>query len=204
MTESPQENEVKFYLRDPEGFLTRLSMAGANIKHSRCYEVDLRFDDAIASLSVAKQVLRLRQDDRARLTYKGPGEVLDGVSSRCEIEVVVSDFYLTRNLLEALGYQVCLLYEKYRTTFEFLGCEVVLDEMPYGWFCEIEGESPAAIQAAAGKLGLNWVNRILDSYSLLFSRCQEALNLGFNDLTFVNFKGISVTPQNLGVIPSDG
>jgi adenylate cyclase class 2 len=203
MIGNPQENEVKFYLIDPEAFLRRLTGAGANLRRARCHETDLRFDDGNGSLCAANRVLRLRQDDQARLTYKGPGEVLGGVSSRREIEVIVSDFDTTRELLDALGYRPCLLYEKYRTIYDFLDCEVVLDEMPYGWFCEIEGQSPVSIQQVAAQLTLHWENRILDSYSVLFARCRNALVLALNDLTFSNFKGISVTPLDLGVKPGD-
>jgi adenylate cyclase class 2 len=203
MIGNPQENEVKFYLTNPEEFLQRLTAIGANLKHERCHETDLRFDDSAGNLRTANRVLRLRQDDRARITYKGPGEVLDGVASRREIEVTVSDFDTARELLEAIGYQPCLLYEKYRTTYAFTDCEIVLDEMPFGWFCEIEGLSPVSIQQVAKYLALNWENRILDSYALLFGRCRDALGLAFSDMTFFNFKGITVTPQDLGVKPGN-
>jgi adenylate cyclase, class 2 len=95
------------------------------------------------------------------------------------------------------------MYEKYRTTYDYNQCEVVLDEMPYGWFCEIEGQSPLSIQQTAEGLGLNWKNRILDSYTFLFAVCRDALGLTFSDLSFSNFKGASVTPRDLGVKPGD-
>ena len=51
----------------------------------------------------------------------------------------VSSFDNAKALLEALGYRVSVMYEKYRTTYDWGGCEVTLDEMPYGDFAEIEG-----------------------------------------------------------------
>ena len=101
---------------------------------------NLRFDDTEGGLRNAHRVLRLRQDDKARLTYKGPGSVEGGARLREELEFTVSDFETARKLLEALGYQVMLVYEKYRTTYALGGCEVTLDEMPYGSFAEIDGQ----------------------------------------------------------------
>lgn len=198
-----QEIEVKFYLTDPEGFVVRLNAVGAIMKRKRCHETDLRFDNEAGDLRVSGQVLRLRKDKRVTLTYKGAGGVTTGVSSRREIEVNVSDFNITRELLKAIGYNPCLMYEKYRTAYDLNRCEIVLDEMPYGWFCEIEGDSPLAIQQTAELLTLNWETRILDSYSFLFARCRDALGLSFSDLSFPNFKDVSVTPRDLGVSPAD-
>ncbi len=52
-----------------------------------------------------------------------------------------------------LGYTPYFIYEKRRETFDLRGCEVMIDEMPYGWFLEIEGAADA-IRARVGELGL--------------------------------------------------
>ena len=59
-------------------------------------------------------MLRLRRDSSVRLTYKGPGKTIDGVHLRKEIEFAASDFDAAQAFLEALGYQVQMIYEKYR------------------------------------------------------------------------------------------
>jgi len=198
-----EEIEVKFYLTDPRGFAARLTVVGAALKTPRIYERDLRFDDAKGSLKEADQVLRLRMDKQASLTFKGSGVLKSGASARQEFEVRVSDFDTTQKLLEALGYHPYLVYEKYRTTYDLMQCEVVLDEMPYGWFCEIEGDSPKTIKQVAERLGLRWDACIVESYIMLFQKCKEKLGLVFNDLTFVNFKDITPAAQDLGVNPAD-
>ncbi len=203
MQAKSEEIEVKFYLTDPVGFAARLTEDGAIMDKPRCYERDLRYDDRKGSLTKADQVLRLRMDDQATLTYKGSGVLKAGASSRQEIEVKVSDFDTAQKLLEALGYHLILVYEKYRTTYTYLHCAVVLDQMPYGWFCEIEGENPENIKEAARKLGLNWEARIVDSYTKLFQIYKDKRGSVFNDLTFANFKTITVTAQDLGVSPAD-
>ncbi len=203
MNNNLEEIEVKFYLSDPGGFTPRLMTAGAVLISPRIYERDLRFDDHMGSLSAADQVLRLRMDKQAHLTFKGSGVLKSGASVRQEFEVEVSDFELTRKLLEALGYHPCLIYEKYRTTFGLLDCEVVLDEMPYGWFCEIEGKTPKTIKQVAECLGLRWDVRIVEGYIMLFQKYKEKQGLNFKDLTFANFKENMPTALDLGVSPAD-
>jgi adenylate cyclase, class 2 len=86
--------------------------------------------------------LRLRREGgRAVLTYKArPGSEPGAIKRRSEIETVVADADAAAALLEALGYSPALVYEKRRETYQLGGAEVVLDELPFGWFVEIEGE----------------------------------------------------------------
>jgi adenylate cyclase class 2 len=87
--------------------------------------------------------------------------------------------------------------------YRLQGVLVTLDEMPYGFFVEIEGPDGTSIQDVAARLGLDWGKRILDSYTVLFERVRLALGLNFRDLSFANFKGITVSPQALGVSLAD-
>lgn len=133
------------------------------------------------------------------MTYKGPGEERDGVRLRQELEFSVSDFATAQAVFEALGYRVVLMYEKYRTTYALGEVLVVLDEMPYGNFVEIEGPDGGSIRKAAEKVGLDWEARILESYVFLFERLRQAQGLAFHDLSFANFAGRSISPEDLGV-----
>ena len=198
-----QEIEVKFYVRSLPAMLARLGELGAGVTQPRVFERNLRFDTPGGDLRQAKRVLRLRQDAAIRLTYKGPGEVSEGVLTRTEIELTVDNFEQARAFLEALGYQVSMAYEKYRTTYALGGTLVTLDEMPYGSFVEIEGPDSEGIAAVAGRLGLDWGARINESYVALFDRACAALALGFRDLSFDNFQAVAVRPEHLGVSLAD-
>ncbi|MBN2677893.1 MAG: class IV adenylate cyclase [Anaerolineaceae bacterium] len=204
MTDKATELEVKFYLNNPKRFTNHLLASGAVVKTPRCHEYDLRFDDGKNSLQKTGKVLRLRQDWQITLTYKGPGEILADVSLRREIEVGVTSHENMLLLLESLGFHPVFSYEKYRTTYIFEECEIVLDEMPFGWFCEIEGPSPQSIRSAAEQLGLDWETRIVDSYAMLFRRCKENKELAVKDLLFANFTKLCIRPLDLGVLPGDG
>ncbi len=203
MSASGQELEVKFCVSNLEALEVRIKALNAILAQPRVHEVNLRFDTPERTLTNSYRVLRLRKDTLARVTYKGPGTEQDGARLRQELEFAVSDFNMARSLFEALGYQVILMYEKYRSTYQLEGVLVTLDEMPYGNFVEIEGPDGASIQNAAIRLGLDWEKRILDSYTVLFDRARLAMGLECRDLSFANFRGIKVSPQMLGVSLAD-
>ena len=173
-----QEIEAKFYIRDLEKVRTRLQELAALLIQPRVLEMNIRFDLPDGGLSSERRVLRLRQDTEAKLTYKSGSTNEQGVLSRTEIEFTVEDFEKAKLFLEALGYQSIFYYEKYRTTYELkqtseflreLGglIHVMLDELPYGNFVEIEGETPESIRAVADLLHLKFNNATPTSYHML-------------------------------------
>lgn len=198
-----QELEVKFFINDWAAIEQRLQAAGARLLQPSLHEVNLRFDTPDGELSRQFRVLRLRQDEAAHLTYKGPSSFQDGVRLRQEIEFTVSDFDTARRFLEALGYHVALMYEKYRTTYELEGVHITLDKMPYGNFIEIEGPDPASIRHVNEQLGLDWEQRVPESYTMLFDRLRDTLGLPFNDLSFANFAGLDIPMEAIDVRPAD-
>jgi len=198
-----EEIEVKFFVQDLAGIERRLQQLGARPVQARSREVNLRFDRPDGSLERDHRVLRLRQDMEAHLTYKGPGELRDGVRAREEIEFSVGDFAATRALLEALGFRVSVVYEKYRRVYAFEDAHIMLDEMPYGDFVEIEGPQAESIRENAQRLALDWEKRITGSYLALFGTLRRKRNLRFRDLTFENFEGITAQPDDLKVSPAD-
>lgn len=203
MNSNDQELEVKFMVMDLKALELKLKSLGASLVAPRTIETNLRFDYANGSLSKNGKVLRLRHDAHNMMTFKGPSSDQQGVTSRQEIEFKVSNFAAARRLLEALGFQVTVAYEKYRSTYALEGIEVMLDEMPYGNFCEIEGTDPAQIQALADRLGLRWSARSMASYMLLFENVKKLRRLAFRDLYFGNFKGLVISPDDLGLKPAD-
>jgi len=203
MIRKNQEIEVKFYVADLGAIEEQLRKLGAIQTQTRTLEINLRFDTPERELERGFRVLRLRQDTRARLTYKGPVLGHQGVRIRQEIEFEVSDFDAAREFLHALGYRVSMIYEKYRTTYEVMGVEVSLDEMPYGCFVEVEGPDLETIQVVSAKLGLDWEASVPSSYAVLFEALRGRMGLPFRDLIFQNFEDIEVSAEMLGVRPAD-
>ncbi len=203
MNLSEQEIEAKFPVRSLEGVRQRLEQAGAVLEAPRVHEVNLRFDTPDGALTRERRVLRLRRDSRSILTYKGAAQMGQEVSVRQEIEVEVSDFEAARHLLEALGYRVSILYEKYRTAYQLAGTHVVLDEMPFGNFVEIEGQNAEQIHQTALLLGLRWEARVAESYLGLFERVRQAYGLPPTHLTFDALRGAKVEFSRIGLQEAD-
>ncbi len=198
-----QELEVKFHVADLSRLEKRLIELGASLAHPRVHEINLRFDTPDGKLDGGSQVLRLRKDDAARLTFKGPSLYEQGVTARQEVEFVVSDFDAARLFLEALGFQVSMMYEKYRTTYQLGQVHITLDEMPYGSFAEIEGPETEDIRRLPNELGLDWELRVPDSYTSVFMRLRQVSKLSFRDLSFENFKGVTAPLGRVGIRPAD-
>ena len=197
------EKEVKFYIGDLAALQGRLRSLGVELVTPRVFERNLRFDTPDLRLTASRQVLRLRQDNGATITYKGPSTEVDGVRVRQEIEIGVTDFDQARKLLESLGYTLAVVYEKWRTTYRYNQLEIDLDELPFGNFCEIEGDETERIRGTAGVLALDWQARISASYLGLFDEVKRKNNLTVNHLTFEDFKSVPLNASDLGVVPAD-
>ena len=105
-------------------------------------------------LSDSGAVLRLRKTgDRSTLTYKesiGPEKAL---KQKIEFETEVSDVDAMEEIIRKLGYRLAVVYEKRRRTWHMDDVEIVLDELPFGLFMEIEGTERNIIKAEK-KLGI--------------------------------------------------
>lgn len=188
------EVEVKFFVTDLPALRQRILSLNIPLHHPRIFEQNLRWDNAWDGLLRKGELLRLRQDSRTRLTFKGaahPSSATE-LKVREELEVELDDFQKMAAILERIGFQPRQSYEKYRETFWAEGVEIVLDELPFGDFVELEGDEPA-IRQMAETLGLPWDERILDNYLLLMNRLKQAYELPFEDCTFANFAGTNLT-----------
>jgi adenylate cyclase class 2 len=85
-------------------------------------------------------VLRLRKTDaKTTLTYKEKVGTETDFKHQIEFETIVSDVDATENIIERLGYKLAVIYEKHRKAWHLGNVEVVLDELPFGYYMEIEG-----------------------------------------------------------------
>ena len=199
MAEKGKEIEVKFFVGDGIRIQNALKEHGAQLVKPRQHESNLRFDTADMELTQTGRALRLRRDSDIRLTYKGPSGMQGGARLRQELEFSVSDYDMAKAFLEALGFEVSVMYEKFRTTYILNNVEVTFDEMPFGNFVELEGSDGASLNLLAQQLGLDWSLRCLDSYLALFENLRNRLGLEFNDLSFENFEDLEIDPADMGV-----
>jgi len=199
------EVEVKFLVPDLVALRATLLSAGGHLHKPRVFERNVRFDTADDALLRRGELLRLRQDTAVTLTFKGiPAEPSRSEAKvREEFEIKLDDFDTAARILGRLGYQPKQVYEKYRETFRLGQIEVVLDELPFGNFVELEGDE-AAIKAAAAALGLDWHRRITTNYLALMALLKAQYGLPFDDLTFANFETVTVSVTDVvnQVIPT--
>jgi predicted adenylyl cyclase CyaB len=152
------EIELKYRLEDPgahDRLRSRLAELGASPGRP-VDEENVLYDDPTGSLRGGGAALRVRAIDggpSARLTFKGPATIQDGVKSRREVELGVDDDRALRTILEALGYAPSVRYLKRRESWRLDGVDVALDALAFGTFCELEGPE-GCIRALADRLGL--------------------------------------------------
>jgi adenylate cyclase class 2 len=123
----------------------RLEEVGASGQGSAEFEENVIYTGP--GLDPARRVLRLRRKGgRAVFTFKERDLSKSAIKRQREEETEVSDADALASILEALGYRPVLVYEKRRETWRMAGTEVVIDELPFGLFVEIEGEEASIIE----------------------------------------------------------
>jgi len=92
------------------------------------------------SLDQPGRALRLRRVNgrRAFLTFKQRRPSSSPIKHQEEHEVVVADADVMDRILGRLNFRPGLVYEKRRTRWEVGKAKVVIDELPFGLFMEIE------------------------------------------------------------------
>ena len=116
------------------------------------------------SIDVEQCVLRLRRvGEQGTLTYKERFPTQSDIKHQQEDETTVGDPEAMASILDAIGFTPMLIYEKRRETWALSGAEVMIDELPYGLFMEIEGDE-SAIREIEGKLAIKGLKAEALSY----------------------------------------
>jgi adenylate cyclase class 2 len=183
------EIEVKFPVSSLTSLRRDLERGDAQIRTPRHLERNWRFDSRDGALTASGRVLRVRKGITDTLTFK---ERTTQALTRREIEVEISSADQALQLLEGLGYAVVLIYEKYRQVFSLGEVQIMLDELPFGFFVEIEGPDSASLGPMAAELGLAWEAGIAFSYMEIFGRLKQAAGLDVPHLTFSAFEGVEL------------
>ncbi|MGH9906366.1 MAG: class IV adenylate cyclase [Pyrinomonadaceae bacterium] len=149
----PIEIEKKFKLtkQQRKSVQLRLLELGANFQGQQFEENTLYRGKG---LEIENSVLRLRRvDDGAILTYKKRLPSASSIKSHLEEETPVADPGAMNAILGALGFTSVLVYEKRREVWRLGEVEIVIDELPFGLFMEIEGNQSEIRKTERG-LGL--------------------------------------------------
>jgi adenylate cyclase class 2 len=171
----PTELEAKIKVDDLAPIRNRLQSAGAR-PIGQYHETNRFYDTEAQTLRREDRGLRLRASRNVQteevicsLTYKGsrqPGPF----KQREEIELVLNDPAAAELLLERLGFNRTLIFEKERESWQLNDCRVEMDEVAeLGCFVEVEGPEEEAIHAILKTLGLEKALLIRESYPQLLN-----------------------------------
>ena len=147
------ETEKKYRLspRRLDEITQRLNELGAQFE-KEVFEVN--YQHRGGKMDERDATLRLRKiGDFTVLTYKEKVSTDSGAKQKIEYETSVTDVEAMEKIIEHLGYRLTAVYEKRRKYWRLGTVEVVIDELPFGLYMEIEGAIEAIIKAE-NKLGL--------------------------------------------------
>jgi len=117
-----------------------------------------------------RAMVRIRKtSDRSMITFKQRTGSISEEKQQIEYETRIDDANVARSILENIGLRIVLIYEKKRATYKFRNSEVVLDELPFGLFMEIEGPL-TAIAEAEMLLGIEDLEIERETYPRLTTR----------------------------------
>jgi adenylate cyclase class 2 len=107
-----------------------------------------------AGLEAGSKILRLRRiGDHAKLTFKQRLSSSSPIKRQREEETSVANPEAMSAILEAVGFTAALVYEKRRETWILDETEIVIDELPFGLFMEVEGKE-SEIELTEHRLGI--------------------------------------------------
>lgn len=162
------EIEAKFLAVNHEGLRTLLIKSGAKRTHANRLMRRKNFDYPDKRLEKIGGWIRVRDEgDKVTLSYKQLNDrTLHGTK---EINIDVSDFERTCELLSAIGLISFGYQESKRESWDLDGVEIDLDEWP--WikpFAEVEADTEEQLKQACRKLGLNLGDAVHGSVEIAY------------------------------------
>jgi adenylate cyclase class 2 len=145
------EKKYRLSAEQRDEVIGKLSEKGISASKNE-FEVNTLFSGG--TLKETYSILRLRRvDNAATLTFKHRSGFGSGIKHQREEESRVEDPEAIDAILRAVGFTPSLIYEKRRSTFPVEDVELVVDELPFGLYMEIEGNEDS-IERIEKLLGL--------------------------------------------------
>ncbi len=136
-------------------------------------------------LNLVGYALRLRRvNGRAILTFKRRLPSKSAIKYQQEEEVTIGNPEAMAAILDSLGFQPGLVYEKRRTRWNVGNAKVVIDELPFGLFMEIEAPVKE-IKRVEKMLQAELLPAVIETYPTLTARFGKERN-GVIEARFVS------------------
>ena len=146
------ELEIKFLINSNAIFEIRnkISKIPGIIYKNRVYEKTTMFDNSIKCMQKEDARLRVKEikeqknnkekKSQIKFSYKRRIKADGGIKQEEEIESdFETDFDSFSQILNKMGYEITTSYERYRETYLLNDIQITLDEFPFGYVLEIEG-----------------------------------------------------------------
>ena len=147
--------------------ISALTEIGAVFEGEDMEENTIYGGDAIDHMNA---IVRIRRTERnSILAYKRRVENQSDTKQQIEYETDIADPAAADLILRELGLRPRLVYEKKRKTWRRRDAEIVIDELPFGMFIEIEGPV-TAIKEAEVLLGIDDLETEHETYPRLTAR----------------------------------
>lgn len=181
------EIEAKWLNIDLDAFRDRLKNVGAKLVQQEQSMVRQVFDYPDLRLEKQGGWVRVRDEgNKITLSYKQLNDrTLHGTK---EVTVIVDDFKLACDLLNAIGLESKSVQETKRESWELDGSAIELDTWPWiPSFVEIEAPSEKTLVATAKKLGLDMEHALHGSvetaYQAVYDVSEEEID-GWEEIRF--------------------
>jgi adenylate cyclase class 2 len=136
------------------------------------------------NLRPGMRALRLRRTNRhAILTFKERFPAKSSIKHQQENETVVADADAAHEILKALDFNAALVYEKRRTLWPVGKAKVVIDELPFGLFMEIEAPEKEILRVEK-QIGAENFVAVNETYPTLTARLGKKNRKGIVEARF--------------------
>ncbi|HYW74167.1 MAG TPA: CYTH domain-containing protein [Pyrinomonadaceae bacterium] len=141
--------------------------------------------------------LRLRRvNGRAKLTFKQRRPSKSAIKHQDETELAIADADAMAAILAALDFRPGLIYEKRRTRWHVGTAIVVIDELPFGLFMEIEA-SVREIKRVEKLLSAENLPAVMETYPALTRQLGE-MNRGVIEARFAPVRRRATSRKGVG------
>ncbi len=187
MTKDYTEYEAKFYPVDKEEYRKKLLSIGAILAIPERKMIRIVADTRANPVITKHGYIRIRDEGEAiRLSLKITAEKGGVLSDQKEIDVEVSDFEKTKEILEAIGVKFNRRQETLREEWEYKGAQITIDTWPgLDTYSEIEADSEEKVKEIAGDLGFDWDKKIILPAAEVYGMDIEEV---LEKISFISFK----------------
>jgi adenylate cyclase class 2 len=136
------------------------------------------------NLGFGLRALRLRRvNGEAILTFKERIPTKSPIKHQHENETRVNDADATDAILRGIGFAPALIYEKRRTRWDVGKAKVVIDELPYGLFMEIEA-SEKEIKRVEKLIAAQHLPAVVETYPSMTAKMGKKNRKGIIEARF--------------------